>query len=74
MEVLLEKQILSLCKDFNYTSEEATKEVLRQPVGRQAMQDACAMFNITPKDYVQYLSGTVERTLKKEESKSEEKH
>lgn len=64
MEDIIVEQVLTLKKHFSFSLEEATKEVLRQEFGRQAMQGACAIFEITPKEYVERIVKLAEARIK----------
>lgn len=64
MEEELIKEILLLKKYYNNAElEDCTKEVLRGELGRQAMRGACNIFNITPLEYVKYLTDLAQKRL-----------
>lgn len=67
MEEELIKQIIQIHKTYNYNLEESTKDVLRSKQGRQAMQEVCNMFNISPNEYVKYLTNLAQDRLNKGE-------
>ncbi len=66
MEEELIHEILFLKKYYKTSDlEDCTREVLRGELGRQAMQGACSIFNITPNDYVKYLTEQAQNRLNK---------
>lgn len=66
MEDILIDEILFLKKYYRTAElEECTKEVLRGELGRQAMRGACNIFNISPSEYVMYLTNLAKERLRK---------
>lgn len=64
MEETLIDEILFLKKYYKTSDlEDCTREVLRQEIGRQAMQGACKCFNITPLEYVKHLTDLAQKRL-----------
>ena len=66
MEEELIHDILFL-KDYYKTVdlEDCTREVLRGELGRKEMKKACSLYNITPLQYVKYLTEQAQKRLNK---------
>ncbi len=66
MEEELIHEILFLKKYYKTSDlEDCTREVLRGELGRQAMRGACSILNITPLEYVKYLTDLAQKRLNK---------